>query len=1014
MNSRRGLSRLLTLPSVSLLGLVLVAVTFVTLPSSAGAEITTNVDDRVKVRFGWVRYDRHERVFKTWVKVSNISSAEILPPLRIAITEIRKNKYSLANADGIDSNGSSYVDIKLAAATLGVGESSEWTLLKFKKERKKPKYKAHKHNTKHADDDAWEDDDDEHKSGHLRNLLKVLHHLSSHRRHPRQHWRHHRGPLKFDFEMQGGSQAATSQPTTFIGGVRVATGDINVLFRVNLLSNGTTAAPDVRLRNLTLGTETSMHDDGLNGDINAGDGIYVVNQVIDTNQLMLGDCLVYDSVITSPQGFEIDSADYFLCATEVPLVIGDSDTSPGNTIQFGGTPTVGNELLVVLQPGLTEMALQPVLKDTGAEIIGSSLLSGLYQVRFPNTLTPSQLSQAIARFAAVDGVINAGPNYIGVYTTTPSDAMYASQHALQLISSDNLAAGTPKHVWDANATGSGITVTVLDSGVDSSHPDLIGKVVAPIFPGANIDTLGHGTEMAGIIAANTDNAIGVAAVARAANIESIKVSPDASVTQAEMIQGFNDAASPASAGQVVNAAFSIFGPLVANAGMCGAIDNLISGGAIVVNSAGDDNNSATGVWPGFCNNPAVDGLLNAQQPGDVISTANKVHFIVVGGSNCSAGACAADAKTATSNFGSWVDIAAPGIGVETTTIATVDPTLYRTADGTSVATALVSGSAAVLKSCGVATNQVFNTLDLGALVTVTADFNRINLYNSLETENTAPTGVGLSNNLIDENVDTSGGALIGNLSTTDATACDAHSYTITGGADAARFSLGGADGSQLLLDDGVLDFETKSSYAVTITSTDFYGVSTAQAFTVNVNDIEPETLGSDTGLDPAGDSGGEGCCDISSVTVTSTPGDVTISIRFHPGYDPSLISTTVNIDTDQDVTTGQPGVAAGGTIDAAQIGGDYIAFRAGRDGAATTPINMFVGPPINTFTNVGTAPVTYVADGYDIVIPLSLLGGDDGFLDVKVISAKKLSADGNTGILDIAPNEGLAPLSINP
>ena len=49
------------------------------------------------------------------------------------------------------------------------------------------------------------------------------------------------------------------------------------------------------------------------------------------------------------------------------------------------------------------------------------------------------------------------------------------------------------------------------------------------------------------------------------------------------------------------------------------------------------------------------------------------------------------------------------------------------------------------------------------------------------------------------------------------------SYSIQGGVDAANFSIGGALNDELILTDGVLDFETKSSYTVTVRVTDSGG-----------------------------------------------------------------------------------------------------------------------------------------------------------------------------------------------
>ena len=249
----------------------------------------------------------------------------------------------------------------------------------------------------------------------------------------------------------------------------------------------------------------------------------------------------------------------------------------------------------------------------------------------------------------------------------------------------------------------------------------------------------------------------------------------------------------------------------------------------MVNSAGNTNTDIN-TWPGLCNDPALDPF----HPDD-ISTVNKESFIVVAASDCSAGNCAADAKKADSNFGSWIELAAPGVNIQSTTIASVDASLYTLSNGTSAAAAFTTAGAAILISCGVTPDQVLNSLDLGATVAVTGDFNRINLYDSLAALNSLPTGLGLSVSTVNEN--TSGNTTVGNLSTTDTTNCDSHSYSITGGADAANFSIG-AGGSSLVINDGTLNFESKSSYAVTVQSTDFYGASTSQAFIVNVVDLD--------------------------------------------------------------------------------------------------------------------------------------------------------------------------------
>lgn len=85
--------------------------------------------------------------------------------------------------------------------------------------------------------------------------------------------------------------------------------------------------------------------------------------------------------------------------------------------------------------------------------------------------------------------------------------------------------GAPS-AWDATQ-GAGITIAILDSGVDAAHPDLLGNLV----PGYNsydnntniADICGHGTKVAGAAAATTNNALGVAGVAGQAKIMPVRI-----------------------------------------------------------------------------------------------------------------------------------------------------------------------------------------------------------------------------------------------------------------------------------------------------------------------------------------------------------------------------------------------------------------------------------------------------------------------------------------------------------
>ena len=97
--------------------------------------------------------------------------------------------------------------------------------------------------------------------------------------------------------------------------------------------------------------------------------------------------------------------------------------------------------------------------------------------------------------------------------------------------------------------------------------------------------------------------------------------------------------------------------------------------------------------------------------------------------------------------------------------------------------------------------------------------------------NDAPTAITLSATTINENAT---GAMVGTLSTTDVDAGDSHTYSLSG-TDADSFEVVG--GELKLKDSVTADYETKSSYAVTVTATDSGNLTTAQAFTVTVNDV---------------------------------------------------------------------------------------------------------------------------------------------------------------------------------
>jgi subtilisin family serine protease len=131
-------------------------------------------------------------------------------------------------------------------------------------------------------------------------------------------------------------------------------------------------------------------------------------------------------------------------------------------------------------------------------------------------------------------------------------AFVATLLILAAACSPALAAGDPKRgqQWGldmvqadqahARTSGAGAVVAVIDSGVQADHPDLAGR----LLPGRDFvdddatpqDGDGHGTHVAGIVAATTGNGVGVASVAPAAKILPVRVLDDTGAGSSEDVK----------------------------------------------------------------------------------------------------------------------------------------------------------------------------------------------------------------------------------------------------------------------------------------------------------------------------------------------------------------------------------------------------------------------------------------------------------------------------------------------
>jgi subtilisin len=240
------------------------------------------------------------------------------------------------------------------------------------------------------------------------------------------------------------------------------------------------------------------------------------------------------------------------------------------------------------------------------------------------------------------------------------------------------------------STGNGIAVAIIDTGVDLTHPDLAANIVANkscvIGKKNGNDDNGHGTHVAGTIAA-LNNDIGVIGVAPEAKLVAVKVlNSQGSGTWSSIICGLDWVAANASLYNIKVANMSLGGGGSSD-NACGSLNNdalhqaicrVRDAGVTLVVAAGNESANASQSVPSAYN----DAVITVSALADSNGTAGG------GGSATSYGAD--DTFATFSNYGSVVDIGAPGVSI----LSTWKGGAYNTISGTSMATPHVAGAAA--------------------------------------------------------------------------------------------------------------------------------------------------------------------------------------------------------------------------------------------------------------------------------------------------------------------------------
>ncbi|MEO7229841.1 MAG: S8 family serine peptidase, partial [Candidatus Limnocylindrales bacterium] len=261
-----------------------------------------------------------------------------------------------------------------------------------------------------------------------------------------------------------------------------------------------------------------------------------------------------------------------------PVAALSADLTSTTTPDSGSGPTL--PYIVTFVSGTSSDAQTAALAAAGAIDVDS-----IPVLRMHATAFPADTADAVVTALLADPtVLRVEADTSRTAEATPSDTSYGSQWSLPQIGWDQ-AFGTI-------APSGSATVAILDTGIDASHPDLAGQVLpgTSILDGSNgmTDANGHGTWMAGIIAAQTDNALGIAGVGYAG----VRVMPvtvlgaDGTGLDSDIIEGVVYAADHGAS--VILMAFSNPGY---SASLQAAIDYAWSKGLVLVAATGNDGSS---------------------------------------------------------------------------------------------------------------------------------------------------------------------------------------------------------------------------------------------------------------------------------------------------------------------------------------------------------------------------------------------------------------------------------------
>lgn len=355
----------------------------------------------------------------------------------------------------------------------------------------------------------------------------------------------------------------------------------------------------------------------------------------------------------------------------IPLT-GEASADKGFTIDEVDSTTVHTslkknayvegEVIVKFKENVSLKEQQQLLKELDVNVLPNPEV-----VKSPFVvLKVKDVNNVVNTLKASSNVEYVEPNYLFQAAWTPNDPYFSPNYQYGLFNTKANSA------WDIARGSRNQEIAVLDTGVDYNHPELSSKTIRGYdFVDRDytpMDQNGHGTHVAGIAAAETNNGIGIAGMAPNTNVLAVRVlDANGSGTLANIANGIIYAAD--NGAEVINLSLGCDCNTIT---LQNAVNYAWNKGTVIVAAAGNDGVSTT------------------------FEPASYANVIAVGATDRN------DRKASFSNYGTWVDVMAPGVDIA----STYPNNRYVYLSGTSMASPHVAGLAALLTGQGKNNTQV--------------------------------------------------------------------------------------------------------------------------------------------------------------------------------------------------------------------------------------------------------------------------------------------------------------------